>query len=384
MGDTLGFAVIDGRDVLLGSAEAPLEQVDDATVEGSRVTEVAGWQVLGFADVAQRQQDVVSLRVPVSEDPADGSIRTQDGSTGYVFTPTLIYHVATDTFTDTADGTVYRPNSTGNFESADGDVLIPGWRVPVGFSNFTAMVTDPRLVVPFIEIFIWTFVFAGLSVLTTFVLGIFLAVTFNDTRMGGRRFYRSMLILPYAFPGFLSALVWGGMLNERFGFVNQVLLGGAEIPWLTDPTLAKVSVLMLNLWLGFPYMFLIATGALQAIPGDILEAAKIDGANRWQTFHRITLPYVLVVVAPLLVASFAFNFNNFAVIYMLTGGGPNYVGTPYVIGHTDILISMAYSVAFESGNKQYGVASALSLLIFILVGTISWLGLRRTRRLEEI
>ena len=174
------------------------------------------------------------------------------------------------------------------------------------------------------------------------------------------------------------------MLNERFGFVNQVLLGGAEIPWLTDPTLAKVSVLMLNLWLGFPYMFLIATGALQAIPGDILEAAKIDGANRWQTFHRITLPYVLVVVAPLLVASFAFNFNNFTVIYMLTGGGPNYVGTPYVIGHTDILISMAYSVAFESGNKQYGVASALSLLIFILVGTISWLGFRRTRRLEEI
>ena len=100
--------------------------------------------------------------------------------------------------------------------------------------------------------------------------------------------------------------------------------------------------------------------------------------------RSITLPLLMVSVAPLLVASFAFNFNNFSLIYMLTGGGPNFVGTPVVVGHTDILISMVYSIAFESGLKQYGFASALSILIFVLVGVISWWGFRRTRRLEEL
>ena len=131
-----------------------------------------------------------------------------------------------------------------------------------------------------------------------------------------------MLILPYAFPAFLSALVWAGMMNESFGFINQVLLGGAEIPWLTDPWLAKISVLLVNLWLGFPYMFLVCMGALQGIPEDVNEAGVMDGANPWQIFRRIKLPLLLVTVTPLLIASFAFNFNNFNLIYMLTDGGP--------------------------------------------------------------
>ena len=185
-------------------------------------------------------------------------------------------------------------------------------------------------------------------------------------------------------PAFLSALVWKGMLNTRSGFLNQVILGGADIGWLTDPWLAKLSVLGVNLWLGFPYMFIVCTGALQSIPGDVYESARMDGAKPWRMMRSITLPLLMVSVAPLLVASFAFNFNNFSLIYMLTGGGPNFVGTPVIVGHTDILISMVYSVAFESGLKQYGFASALSILIFLLVGAISWWGFRRTRRLEEM
>lgn len=384
-GDDLAFAVVIDGAVWIGADDEPLELSADATVgDDGRVASVPDDTVLTFGDIASRQSDVVNLRVPVSEDVAAGSIRTQDGSTGFVATPLLQYDSSTDTFVDAESGTVYFEGDRGNFVSDDGTVLNPGWRVTVGGENFTAMVTDSRMFEPFVRIFAWTFAFAAISVVTTFALGIFLAVTFNDPRVRGRKVYRALLILPYAFPGFLSALVWRGMMNERYGFINDVLLGGTSVSWLTDPTMAKISIILVNLWLGFPYMFLICTGALQAIPGEMVEAARIDGAGKWQIFRRLTMPWVLVATAPLLIASFAFNFNNFALIFMLTGGGPNFVGTPYAVGHTDILISMVYSIAIEGGTQQYGVASALSILIFIMVGLISWWGFRRTRSLEEI
>ena len=383
-GDELGFAVVQDGDVEVGTAEDPFAEVDGATVDDDRVTAVPGWEVLGFAQIAEDQDAITELRVPLSDDPSEGSVRTQDGRTGYVYQSTLEYDAANDTFTDTATGETFKPSDAGNFVSQDGQVLTPGWRVGVGFDNFTKVFTDSRLTGPFLQITAWTFVFAALSVVTTFALGLFLAIVFNDPRVRGRKIYRSLLILPYAFPGFLSALVWRGMLNERFGFINEVLLGGVSIGWLSDPWLAKFSILAVNLWLGFPYMFLVCTGALQSIPADTIEAARIDGAGAWRIFRSMTLPLLLVSVAPLLISSFAFNFNNFTLIYMLTGGGPNFVGSPVVVGHTDILISMVYSVAFESGNKQYGLASALSILIFIVVGLIAYLGFRRTRKLEEI
>lgn len=131
-------------------------------------------------------------------------------------------------------------------------------------------------------------------------------------------------------------------------------------------------------------MFLVTTGALQAIPGELTEAGIMDGAGPLRRFWSITLPLLMVSVAPLLIASFAFNFNNFSLIYMLTGGGPNYPGAPWPIGETDILISMVYAIAFEGGNRMFGLASAMSILIFVVVGFISWLGFRQTRKLEEI
>ena len=121
-------------------------------------------------------------------------------------------------------------------------------------------------------------------------------------------------------PGFLSLLVWAGLLNDEFGVVNNVL--NTSIPWLFDPTWAKVSVILVSVWLTFPYFFLVSMGALQSIPGELVEAARVDGGGPWQIFRRVTLPLLLVAVAPLLIASFAFNFNNFNNIYLLTGGGP--------------------------------------------------------------
>jgi arabinogalactan oligomer/maltooligosaccharide transport system permease protein len=385
-GDGLGFAVVqpDG-DVRAGGAEQPLEDVD-ATLDGDRVTAVPGWEVLDRAAVLERQADVTGLRVPLSDDPEDGSIRTQDARTGFVAESTLEHDEAADTMTDTTTGTVYTANDRGQFEAPDGSTLAVGWRVAVGFENFTTAFGDSRYASPFLSILLWTFAFAVLSVGSTFLLGMLLAIVFNDTRLRGRKVYRTLLILPYAIPGFLAALLWSGPLNRRFGFVNDVLLGGAEIPWLTDPWLAKLSVLGVNLWLGFPYMFLICVGALQSLPGDVLEAAKIDGAGRWRTWRSVVLPLLLVSTTPLLISSFAFNFNNFTLIYMLTGGGPRFADASVPLGHTDILISMVYSVAGIDGNapRNYGLASALSIVIFVIVGTISALAFRRTRRHEEI
>jgi arabinogalactan oligomer/maltooligosaccharide transport system permease protein len=192
------------------------------------------------------------------------------------------------------------------------------------------------------------------------------------------------MILPYAIPSFLSALVWAGMMNQSFGFLNQVIFGGASIPWLTDPVMAKVSILIVNLWLGFPYMFLVCTGALQSIPEELQEAATVDGARPWAVFRLIKLPLLLVSVAPLLIASFAFNFNNFNVVYMLTDGGPRDSAAPIPVGYTDILISMVYKVAFTGQTRDYGLASAYSIIIFIVVAVISVIAFRRTKSLEEL
>ncbi len=382
-GADLGFAVVRDGEVQLGTMDEPLAPVA-GEVDGDRVAAVEGWEILSIAEIQQQQNEVLGLRVSLSEEPADGWLRTDNGALAYVARSTLSYDEAADTFTND-EGKVFSADpDRGLFAAEDGEELVPGWRVLVGFENFAKMFTDSRLSGPFFQILVWTFAFAILSVATTFALGLFMAVIFNDPLVKGRRFYRAMFILPYAFPGFLAALVWKGMLNKEFGIINETLLGGADINWLGDGNLAKLAILGVNLWLGFPYMFLITTGALQSIPGELHEAGVMDGAGPWRRFRSITFPLLLVSVAPLLIASFAFNFNNFSLIYMLTGGGPNFPGAPVVIGETDILISMVYAVAFESGVKQYGLASALSILIFVMVGVISWLGFRQTRKLEEI
>lgn len=382
---TLGLLVTDpDGDVSVGTTEQPLQEVDGAELENGKAVAVDGWTTLSFQDVIARTDEITELAVPFSDDPNDGAIRTPDGSNGYLYTSTLEYDEAAGTMTDVTTGTVYTDIGTGAFVAEDGEELRPGWQITVGFDNFVRAVTDSRLAGPLVYVTLWTFAFALISVASTFFLGLFLALVFNDLRMRGRKFYRVAMILPYAIPSFLSALVWAGMMNESFGFINQVLLGGASVPWLTDPFVAKISVLIVNLWLGFPYMFLICTGALQSIPDDVNEAATVDGASPWQTFRHIKLPLLLVSVAPLLIASFAFNFNNFNVIYMLTNGGPRDTGAPIPVGYTDILISMVYKVAFTGQNRDYGLASAYSIIIFIVVAVISIIAFRRTKSLEEI
>ena len=203
--------------------------------------------------------------------------------------------------------------------------------------------------------------------------------------MRGRKIIRTLFILPYAFPAFLSALLWRGMLNPEFGIINDWFFFGERISWLGDPFLAKLSILWVNLWLSYPYWMLVCIGALQSMPAERVEAARIDGAGRWRMFRSITMPQVLVSTAPLLIASFAFNFNNFVIIYVLNNGGPRFADTSFPLGHTDILISAVYNISGVAGGvADYGLASALAVIIFVVIGGISAIAFRQTRKLEEI
>jgi len=385
-GAELGFAILDGDQVRVGTAELPLWDVPAAVVVDGAIQEVPGFEVLSRQDVLQRQAEVTSLRVPVSDDAEDGSVRTQDARQGFVYRSILEFDEASDTMTNVETGVTYTPNDRGQFEAADGSRLQVGWRVNVGLENFTTAFSDSRYATPFLKVLVWTFAFAILSVAITFFVGLFLATVLNDDRLWFRRVMRSLLILPYAFPAFMSFLLWRGMLNKDHGFINNVLLGGVGINWLSDPWLSKIAVLGVQLWVGFPYMFLICTGALQAIPKDVLEAARIDGAGKLRIWRSITLPLLLVAVAPLLISSFAFNFNNFNIIEMLTEGNPRFADASVPVGATDILITMVYSISGLDGAaaKNYGLASALSIVIFLVVATISVISFRRTRALEEI
>jgi arabinogalactan oligomer/maltooligosaccharide transport system permease protein len=304
-------------------------------------------------------------------------------------------------FTKIADPSmVYKPSADGYYR-LDGKIKgdkasETGWEVFVGGKNLGTIFGDQKLREPLLKIISWTIVFAVLSVLTTFIVGLAISLLFDDERMRGKKIYRSIMILPYAFPGFLSAYVWKGLFNQKYGFINTVILGqtnGAvdmtaalhNTPWLVDGTMAKIAVLMVNLWLGFPYMFLITTGALQAIPAELTESATIDGATPSQILRLIKMPLLLVSLAPLLISSFAFNFNNFSIIYLLTGGGPTNTATGYDAGETDILITFVYKIAFSTGTgRDYGLASAFSILIFLVVGTMSLISFRRTKFLEDI
>jgi arabinogalactan oligomer/maltooligosaccharide transport system permease protein len=296
----------------------------------------------------------------------------------------MVWDEAAQTITNTATGVVYHATDRGLFTSDDGESLATGWAVGVGFENFTRLFTDPDMAKPLAMVSLWTLAWAALSVVIPFALGLVIAIVFNDERVRGRKVLRTLFILPYAFPAFMSALLFRGMFNAEFGVINEMFFGGANIDWLGDPWLARFAVLFVNVWLTYPYYFLVCTGALQALPSDTLEAASLDGAGRLRQMTSIILPLILVSTAPLLISSFAFSFNNFTVIYMFNNGGPAIPGAPYALGSTDILISAIWDISGVSGGSaDYGLASALSIIVFIVVGLISALAFRQTKRLEE-
>jgi maltose/maltodextrin transport system permease protein len=280
--------------------------------------------------------------------------------------------------TNGKDGTVIRPDfRRGYFVDDKGETVGVGFRTFSGLENYLKILTDPRIQKPFFRIFLWTVSFSAISVALTFAVGMLLAVILEWKELNFRGLYRTLLILPYAVPAVLSILIFKGLFNQEFGAVNEFLKAafGFAPEWETNPWGARLMVVLVNVWLGYPYMMLICTGMLQSIPSGIYEASAIEGSNPLIDFFRITLPLVLPPLIPILVSSFAFNFNNFNLIYLLTAGGPKMVGGG-IAGETDLLVNYTFNIAFRDSGTNYGLASAIATLLFLMVGFLSWMNLR--------
>ncbi|MEZ8294067.1 maltose ABC transporter permease MalF [Vibrio splendidus] len=298
-----------------------------------------------------------------------------------------------ETLINNESGEVLKPNmEVGFYQPVDekgefiGNTISPGFVVDIGTANFERVWKDDGIKEPFISIFIWTVVFSICTVVFTLAIGLILANIVQWEELKGRSIYRVLLILPYAVPAFISILIFKGLFNQSFGEINMVLesIFGLSPNWFSDPILAKTMVLIVNTWLGFPYMMILCMGLLKAIPEDLYEASAIDGANFLDNFKRITFPLMIKPLTPLLIAAFAFNFNNFVMIQLLTNGGPNMIGTSEPAGYTDLLVSYTYRIAFEGGGGQdFGLASAIATLIFLLVGALALLNLRFTKLTQD-
>jgi len=334
-------------------------------------------------------RDVIKLRPALSQLKVkfpDGSQATMASLREFAPLKPLYQRGERGTLVNTDTHEVLTPNfKTGFYETPSGEGVRPGFKVGVGLANYVRVITDPALTSPLFRIFVWTVTFALLTVLFTLVVGTTLAVVLNWELLPFRTFYRTLLFLPYAVPGFISILVFRGLFNQNFGELNLILNGlfGIRPAWFSDPFLAKVMILIVNTWLGYPYIMVLCTGLIKAIPDDLYEASAMAGAGPLQNFFYVTAPLIIRPLTPLLIASFAFNFNNFVLISLLTQGRPDFLDARVPAGTNDILVSYTYRIAFQDSGQQFGLAAAISTVIFALVAGLSIINLRLTRgRLE--
>ena len=243
----------------------------------------------------------------------------------------------------------------------------------IGLDNFWDVFSSEG----FLRVTLFTLVWTVVNVSAHIGIGLFLALLLHRRNIKGKVAYRTLLLLPWAVPSYISVLVWRGMFQPD-GFVNDLL--GTNIDFLSDPTGAQIVVILVNIWLGVPFMMMSISGALQSLPRDMYEAAEVDGVSGWGAFRHLTLPNLRSALIPLSLLGFIWTFNMFNVIYLMTDGGPNlYFGEP---GQTDILITYVYDVAFREG--AYGVAAAWSVIIFLMLFAFSWRYMKQTNATEAV
>ena len=271
--------------------------------------------------------------------------------------------------------------SWDNFHPA----LVKGFQF-IGLANYREIVQNAQ--VEFLTVFVWTIVFAGLSTVINFFLGLFLAFLLNNPHMRERNIYRTILILPWALPQTIMILAWYGLLQSSGGQIDNILsqihlwfINPGNVPWLDDPNWAKFSIILVNAWLGFPFMMAACLGALQSIPTDVLEAAQVDGAGILTRFWRVIFPLLRSATLPLVIGTFAFNLNNFGIVYFLTAGGPQTNLTSNA-GATDILPTYAYNLA--ATFFRYGLAGAYNVVIFFIIGGLTLVNMKFSRAFEEV
>lgn len=340
--------------------------------------EVAAAPVAEAPAATMAMRDVVALREPLGQVvilAADGTQLRLSGLRTFAAVEPELQLQPDGTLVSTIDGAVLTPDyATGFYRDAAGTAVPPGFRVQIGLANFERIFNSAGIRAPMFGIFLWTLTFATLSVALTFALGLMLAVILQWPHLRFKPLYRILLILPYSVPGFISILIFKGMFNQNFGEINLILgaLFGANPPWNTDPTLARIMMVMVNVWLGYPYMMLLAMGFLQSVPEDHKKAAALEGASALRVFFTITLPQIIPPFLPLLIASFAFNFNNIVLVLLLTRGLPDMPGTIVPAGYTDILGSFTYRVSFLDSGQNFGLAGAITLLIFVIITVIAY------------
>jgi maltose/maltodextrin transport system permease protein len=362
----------------LRGGEAPADPV--AMAPGSASGEdVSLRELIALRPALQALQ----LQLPASEAGSNAGVLNYAGLREFAPLQPLWTPADEGAITRAADGVPFRPNAeTGYFETAAGERMPPGFRVGIGFANYSRMLLDADFRGPFVSIFIWTVAFAGLTVLFSTALGMALAVLLEWQGLKFRGLYRTLLFLPYAVPGFISILVFKGLFNQNFGEINAILdaLFSVRPAWFADPMLAKSMLLIVNTWLGYPYIMILCSGLLKSIPADLYEASAIAGASPWTNFWKITAPLIAKPLTPLLISAFAFNFNNFVLISLLTDGRPDFLNTKLPAGTTDILVSYTYRIAFTDSGQNFGLAAAISTLIFMMVAVMALVQLKFTQR----
>ncbi|MCD7034923.1 sugar ABC transporter permease [Metabacillus sp. GX 13764] len=252
----------------------------------------------------------------------------------------------------------------------------------VGIQNFIDIFKIDIWRQTFFGVLAWTIVWTVGATTLQVAVGIFLAILVNQKDLKGKAIIRTVFILPWAVPSFVSILIFAGMFNESFGAINNQILHAFGIPpqdWMTNPMFSRLALIMIQSWLGFPFIFAMTTGVLQSIPDELYEAATVDGASTWQKFKKITLPLVLFSTAPIIITQYAFNFNNFNVIYLFNGGGPAIQGQS--AGGTDILISWIYRLTMK--NAQYSKAAAITMMLSLVIIIIAVWQFKRTKSFQE-
>ncbi|MEP7293342.1 MAG: ABC transporter permease subunit [Chloroflexota bacterium] len=297
--------------------------------------------------------------------------------------PKYHYDADQDAILDQETGAVYRPVE-GTFTSEAGDTLPIGYIEFIGLRHFGDFLGNAGFREPLARMLFWNVTFAFMSVFVSFALGLVVTLLFDD--LPGKRVIRALLIIPWPIPVLISILIWRSMLNPDLGFVAPLLkaIFGSSPSWFQDPFWTRFAVIMVNVWLSYPYFYVITAGAIRSIPGEIYDAAVVDGADSWRKLYHITLPLLLRILMPLLIASFTFNFNNFNVIYIFNFGNPPMPNTIVPMGYTDILISFVYRLAFVTSNvTDYGLAAAITVMLFILVSAMVIIQLRFTNVFRE-
>lgn len=257
----------------------------------------------------------------------------------------------------------------------------------VGFKNFADLLAGNNTWSHgLLRVALWTLVWAFLATFTCYFGGLIVAVWLKEINFTIAPVFRFIFILPYAVPSVISMLVWRNLLNGTFGIVNRTLMAigliDSPVQWLGNPLMAQITCVMVNLWAGFGYFMLLSLGTMTAISEDVNEAAKIDGASRFQTFTKITLPLVLYQTVPLIIMSFAHNVNNFGAIYFLTNGTPPVAdSTTTMAGGTDILVTWIYKLTVNL--MKYNYASVIAVMIFIVLAPFMIFNFKNTKAYKE-